>query len=78
MSDTAPTSQDRILTFICAYAADHAGVSPTVRTIAAGVGLKKSTVAEHLRTLETAGSVEWVGSRLMVVGATWIPPQDTE
>lgn len=57
------TLRDSIVAFVDGYIADH-GFSPTVREIAAGVGLASSSTAhKHLRALALEGRLTYDPAR---------------
>lgn len=66
--------------FIIAYKGECDGNSPTLREIAAGIGLASvSDLPARLRRLEQVGLVWLTGNgpsqRICVTGGKWLPPQ---
>lgn len=66
--------------FIIAYKGDHDGNSPTLREIAAGIGLASvSDLPTRLRRLEQVGLIWLTGSgpgqRICITGGKWLPPE---
>jgi SOS-response transcriptional repressor LexA len=70
--------RDEILQFICLFARENSGVSPSIRVIARHMGLGKSTVAVHLKILEDEERISWVEGRLKVERSTWEEPPDVD
>lgn len=66
--DGGARRRQRVLEFLAEYSAEH-GYQPTVREIAAGVGLRStSTVSHHLRALELAGKLRrGTGARMITI-----------
>lgn len=73
-NDTEMTRREEILRFICRYAKENNGVTPSARSIAAAFRLGKTTVLTHITKLVAEGRLAWVDDRLKVVGSEWIEP----
>jgi SOS-response transcriptional repressor LexA len=76
MNPNLPTRQ-AVYNFILAYKQDHNGISPTVREIQNGTGIR-STSHVHLllASLDALGLIQ-LGSgprSITVVGGSWQPP----
>lgn len=52
------STREKVLEFIREFKVEHKGISPTIRQIMEGVGIKStSTVAYHLTELEKEGHI---------------------
>lgn len=67
----------RVYDMLVAYKRDNDGVSPTLRGIAAALGIGKTTVAYQLNKLEYLGFIKRdLGRRTInVIGGRWAPPE---
>jgi len=72
--DTEMTRREEILRFICRYAKENNGVTPSARSIAAAFRLGKTTVLTHITKLVAEGRLAWVDDRLKVVDSEWRGP----
>lgn len=72
--DTEMTRREEILRFICQYAKENNGVTPSARSIAVAFRLGKTTVLTHITKLVAEGRLAWVDDRLKVVDSEWIEP----
>lgn len=71
------TRRVQILEFICEFAAENGGNSPSLRTIARNLDMGVTTVRHHLDTLRREGRLRWTEEqRLWVVNSQWEPPPD--
>jgi predicted transcriptional regulator len=70
--------RDRILQFVCRFAKENCGVTPSVRVIARNMHLGRSTVYVHLQILEREHRIAWVEGRLMVEDSTWEEPPNVD
>jgi len=73
-NDTEMTRREEILRFICRYAKENNGVTPSARSIAAAFKLGKTTVLTHITKLVAEGRLAWVDDRLKVVDSEWTEP----
>ena len=73
-NDTEMTRREEILRFICRYAKENNGVTPSARSIAAAFKLGKTTVLTHITKLDAEGRLAWVDDRLKVVDSEWREP----
>lgn len=73
-NDAEMTRREEILRFICRYAKENNGVTPSARSIAAAFRLGKTTVLTHITKLVAEGRLAWVDDRLKVVDSEWIEP----
>lgn len=76
--DTEMTRREEILRFICRYAKENNGVTPSARSIAAAFRLGKTTVLTHITKLVAEGRLAWVDDRLKVVNSEWIEPPNVD
>lgn len=84
MESTPPppvtTRRDEILIFICMYALENNGVTPSQREIADSFGLHPKTIQTHLQKLIDEGRIDLVGrtpqTRIRVLRSTWEQPDD--
>lgn len=72
------TRRIEILEFICRFARENNGVTPSIRVIATNMGMGRGTVEVHLRKLHAEGRIGWVEGRLKVERSIWDPPEDVE
>jgi len=77
-NDTEMTRREEILRFICRYAKENNGVTPSARSIAAAFKLGKTTVLTHITKLVAEGRLAWVDDRLKVVDSEWIEPPNVD
>ncbi len=70
--------RDRILAYVCAFAQENSGVTPSIRVIARNMGMGRTTVAVHLELLRQENRIEWIEGRMKVIDSTWDPPPDIE
>ncbi len=69
----------KVYEYLVRHMTETCGVAPTVREIAAGVGLRSTSGVTHqLKRLEKIGVISMAASgmtrRIRLVGADWIPP----
>ncbi len=69
--------RDDIMLFICEYAGDKNGPSPSINEIAQGLGLSYSSTYHHVMRLIVDGKLEQQDGKLCVVGAEWYAPADS-
>lgn len=69
------TRRDEIMAYICRYAREHWGPSPSIREVAIEFGLNYTTVYRHIKRLIAEERLEMRDGKLMVVGANWFPPR---
>lgn len=72
------TRRDEIFEFICDYAEQNLGVTPSLRIIASHFGISHVTVSNHVWKLRAERRVDWVDSRIKVEDSTWTPPPGFE
>lgn len=70
------TRRDEIMLFVCEYASEKDGPTPSINEIAQHFGLAYSTVYHHVLKLIIEGRLQQVDGKLCVVGSDWIPPAD--
>lgn len=74
------TRREEILVFICAYARENNGVTPSQRDIADQFGLHLKTVQSHLQKLIEEERIALVGrrtqARIRVERSVWEEPDD--
>lgn len=70
------TRRDEIYSFICTYADEMDGPTPTIREIARHFGLNYKTVYHHVLKLIIEGRLRQDRGKLVVVGSEWIEPPE--
>lgn len=79
MSEGKPrrlTRRDEIMLYICTYADEKNGPTPSIREIAQHFKLYYSTVYHHVMKLIIEGRLEKQDGKLVVVGSEWYGPED--
>lgn len=71
-----PLRRDEIVAYFAEYAVDHHN-APSTREIAYALGIAQQTVYRHLLKLQAEGRVRQVDGRFMLVGAEYIPPDNS-
>ncbi|HML24949.1 MAG TPA: hypothetical protein PKD09_25065 [Aggregatilinea sp.] len=74
----APRSRSRrddIYDFICAYADEKDGPTPSIREVAKAFGVYYSTAYHHVMKLIIDGRLRQEDGKLIVVGSEWIAPE---
>lgn len=69
------TQRDRVYAYICAYADEHNGPTPSIREIAAHFDRGYTTIYRHVQRLIEEGRLEMRNGKLSVRDARWTPPQ---
>lgn len=74
------TRRDEILAYICQYAKENNGVTPSVRSIAVVFELHLKTVQVHIQKLLDENRIQFVGDdhRIRVERSTWEQPPEVE
>ena len=68
------TRRDDIYDFICAYADELDGPTPSINEIAVHYGLNYKTVYYHITKLIAEGRLRQDRNKLVVIGSDWIEP----
>lgn len=68
------TRRDEIYRFVCRYADEMDGPTPTIREIAKHFGLNYKTVYFHVLKLKDEGRLRQDRGKLVVIGSEWISP----
>ncbi len=63
-----------VLAYICIYADEHNGVTPSVMNIKRHLVLGRGTVRFHLGELEREGFLKWDDSQIIILDSDWQPP----
>jgi len=71
---TLPTRRDEIYDFICAYADEMDGPTPSIREVSIHFGLAYNTVYHHVMKLIIEGRIRQDRGKLVVIGSEWIEP----
>lgn len=76
------TRRDEILQVICDYADQHIGNSPSVRDLlfamkSRGYKISQGTIQIHLVKLQAERRIDRLDGKLIVIGADWIPPDNS-
>ena len=76
----APTTQvttrrDEIFDFICTYASEKDGPTPSILEVSQNFGLAYSTVYHHVMQLVIEGRLRREYGKLVVIDSEWIPPR---
>ena len=66
----------QVLEFICEYAIEHNGNSPSTGEIALHFGFNQKTAWRHVNTLERQGYVAYQDGKLVVKDSRWIRPNE--
>lgn len=69
------TRRDKIYDFICAYADEKNGPTPSIREISQSMHLGYSTTYHHILKLIIEGRLEQRDGKLLVVGSEWYGPE---
>jgi len=69
------TRRDQIYAFICTYADEMDGPTPSINEIASHYGLNYKTVYYHVVKLIAEGRLRQERNKLVVIGSEWIEPQ---
>jgi DNA-binding MarR family transcriptional regulator len=77
------TRRDEIMLYICTYAKENNGITPTVRNIARQFGLHLSTIQTHMQKLVDERRLYWIEGareqrRYRVEESVWNEPPDIE
>jgi SOS-response transcriptional repressor LexA len=70
------TRRDEIYDFICAYADEKNGPTPSIREISQSMHLGYSTAYHHILKLIIEGRLEQRDGKLLVVGSEWYGPEN--
>jgi hypothetical protein len=74
-ADRKTTRRDEIYDFVCTYADEKDGPTPTIREISISFGLAYTTVYHHVIKLIAERRLRQEDGKLIVVDSEWIPPQ---
>ncbi len=69
------TRRDEIYDFVCAYADEKNGPTPSIREISQSMHLGYSTTYHHILKLIIEGRLEQRDGKLLVVGSEWYGPE---
>jgi len=73
------TRAEQTLQFICVYAHDHSGVTPSSEDIARELDVSQQRAYYLLNRLVVMGKIRWVTrQKYMVIDSTWDPPPEVE
>jgi predicted transcriptional regulator len=70
-----PDRREQIMAFICEYAGDRSGPTPSIKEISDNLGWTYSVVYHHVQRLITEGRLAQRNSKLCVIGSEWYPPK---
>lgn len=69
-------NRQRVYAAIVEYAAEHGGNTPTIREVCEVCRISSTSVVNyHIQALIDEELLEWRDRKLIVTGATWIPPE---
>ncbi len=68
------TRRDEIYDWVCQYAAEMDGPTPSINEVAVHFGLNYKTVYYHVMKLIVEGRLRQERGKLVVVGSEWIEP----
>ena len=71
------TRRDEIMAYICEYAGDMNGPTPSINEIARAFGLSYSTIYHYVMRLIVEGHLRQENGKLCVVGSEWYAPAQT-
>lgn len=74
MKPKVPTRRDEIFEFVCTYADELNGPTPSIREIAGHFHLNYKTVYIHVRKLIDERRLCQERGKLVVVGSEWLEP----
>lgn len=66
--------RDEIFEWICIYAEEHNGVTPSIRAVARQFGIAYMTARAHVLELLAERRLRIEDNQLIVEDSTWIPP----
>jgi len=69
-----PTRRDEIFAFVCRYADEHSGPTPSILEIAHHFELAYGTVYGHVMRLIAERRLAQQDGKLVVPGSAWTPP----
>jgi hypothetical protein len=77
------TRRDELMQVIIDYAHRHVGNSPSLRDLtrearSLGYKMSLSAVRQHVTKLEAERRLERRDGKLIVIGADWLPPEESE
>jgi len=70
------TRREQILLFICDYAGERSGPTPSINEIAKQFHVSYSTAYHHVMRLGLEGKLQLRDGKLIVIGAEWYEPPD--
>lgn len=76
MSNVPLTRRDEIMAYICEYAGEKDGPTPSINEIARQFGLAYSTIYHHVLKLQVEGRLVQRDGKLCVVNSEWYPPPE--
>ena len=68
------TRRDEIFDYICGYADEMDGPTPSIREVSKAFGLAYNTAYHHVQKLIIEGRLKQDRGKLIVVGSEWIEP----
>jgi len=69
--------RDDIMRYICEYAGDKNGPSPSINEISQYLELSYSSTYHHVMRLIVDGKLQQQDGKLCVIGAEWYAPADS-
>jgi hypothetical protein len=67
-------TREKIFSFICLYADDHGGNSPSILEVSKELDLAYGTVYGHVMRMIARRMLDQRDGKIIVVGAEWNPP----
>jgi hypothetical protein len=67
-------TRERIFAFICLYADEHGGNSPSILEVSKELDLAYGTVYGHVSRMINQRRLEQRDGKIIVIGAEWNPP----
>jgi predicted transcriptional regulator len=74
-SVTRTNRREQIMAYICDYAGDRNGPTPSINEISKSLGWTYSVVYHHVMKLIIDGKLEQRDGKLCVIGSEWYPPE---
>jgi Zn-dependent peptidase ImmA (M78 family) len=73
------TRAEQALVFICSYAQDNNGVTPSSEEIARELGVSQQRAYYILNRLVVLNKIQWVTRyKYLVINSVWEPPEEVE
>jgi len=70
------TRRDEVFNYICGYAGEMNGVTPSMREIARDFDRSYTTIYRHVRQLIKEGRLDIDGRKILIPGSVWLAPDD--